>query len=58
MITSNGSGTATGLPSNRKYKFNKTLREFTREKKTKYSFQRDRMFNYNHCVKEDISSAN
>ena len=33
MITSNGSGTATGLPNNRKYKFNKTLREFTGKKK-------------------------
>ena len=32
MITSNGCGTVVRLQNNSKYKFNKTLREFTMEK--------------------------
>lgn len=43
MITSNGCGTVVRLQSNNKYKLNKTLREFTMEEISKYSFQRDRI---------------
>ena len=41
MITSNGCGTVVRFQSNSKYKLNKTLREFTMEEISKYSFQRD-----------------